>query len=50
MLYEKEGLTVIELESYKNKPVYDEDLWVCLYDKKNDTIVATGIAEFDRER
>lgn len=47
--YEEEGLTVSELESYKSKPVYDEDLWVCLYDKENDVIAATGIAEFDND-
>lgn len=47
--YEEEGLTVSELESYKSKPVYDEDLWICLYDKKNHTIAATGIAEFDND-
>ena len=45
--YEGEGLTVSELESYKKRPVYDEELWICLYDKKNDAIAATGIAEFD---
>lgn len=47
--YEEEGVTVSELESYKSKPVYDDDLWICLYDKKNDAIAATGIAEFDRD-
>lgn len=45
--YEGEGLTVSELESYKKKPVYDEELWICLYDKKHNAIAATGIAEFD---
>ncbi len=47
--YEEEGLTVNELESYKSRPVYDEDLWICLYDNINGAIAATGIAEFDRE-
>lgn len=47
--YEKEGITLSELESYKSKPVYDEDLWICLYDNINHAIAATGIAEFDRE-
>ncbi|MGI6392007.1 MAG: GNAT family N-acetyltransferase [Candidatus Izemoplasmatales bacterium] len=47
--YEKERLTADELESYKNRPVYDEDLWICLYDNVNHVIAATGIAEFDRE-
>ena len=47
--HEDEVLTVSELESYKKKPVYDEELRICLYDKKNDAIVATGIAEFDDE-
>lgn len=47
--HEDEVLTVSELEFYKKKPVYDEELRICLYDKKNDAIVATGIAEFDDE-
>ena len=47
--YQEEGLTVSELEFYKKKSVYDEDLWICLYDKENDAIVATGIAEFDND-
>ncbi len=47
--YEEEGLTVNELESYKSRPVYDEDLWICVYDNINHAIAATGIAEFDRE-
>jgi len=47
--YEKEGLTYSELESYKIRPIYDEDLWICLYDNINHAIAATGIAEFDRE-
>ena len=47
--YEKERLTVDELEYYKNRSVYDEDLWICLYDNVNHVIAATGIAEFDRE-
>ena len=47
--YEEEGLTVNELEDYKSRPVYDEDLWICVYDNINHTIAATGIAEFDRE-
>lgn len=47
--YEKERLTVDELEYYKNRSVYDEDLWICLYDNVNHVIATTGIAEFDRE-
>ncbi len=47
--YEEEGLTVNKLEYYKSRPVYDEDLWICLYDNINHVIAATGIAEFDKE-
>lgn len=47
--YEEEGITISELESNKSKPVYDKSLWVCLYDKENNVIVGTGIAEFDYE-
>lgn len=47
--YEEEGVALGELESYKSRAVYDEDLWICLYDKKNHAIAATGIAEFDTD-
>lgn len=47
--YEEEGVTISELESYKSRPVYDDNLWICLYDKNNNAIAATGIAEFDNE-
>lgn len=47
--YEEEGITISELQSRRNKPVYDEDLFICIYDKKNDVIAATGIAEFDND-
>lgn len=44
-----EGITIKELESYKDRIVYDEELWICIFDKYNKKIVATGIAEFDDE-
>ena len=47
--YEYEGITAEELASYKNRTVYDGDLWVSIYDTKNQRIAATGIAEFDND-
>ncbi|WP_459129636.1 GNAT family N-acetyltransferase [Guggenheimella bovis] len=47
--YELEGVTLNELEAYKSRLVYDEDLWICLYDKEKNVIAASGIAEYDPE-
>ena len=38
-----------ELCNYTNHPVYNADLWIAVADKQSGAIVATGIAEFDRE-
>lgn len=45
--YESEGISLRELSSYRQRPVYDERLWICLYNTDQDRIVATGIAEYD---
>ena len=47
--YEREGVTVEELEQYKARPVYDADLWICIRDTSNMNVVASGIAELDRD-
>lgn len=47
--YDNEGVTVEELSTYMHRPVYDDSLWICLYDIVKNKIVATGIAEFDNE-
>lgn len=43
------GITIEELQSYTSRPVYDETLWVAVKDTESNEIVATGIAELDRE-
>ncbi|MGI6334421.1 MAG: GNAT family N-acetyltransferase [Saccharofermentanales bacterium] len=45
--YERESVTTQELYVYRERPVYDEKLWICLYDADKKQIVATGIAEYD---
>lgn len=47
--YLEEFISAEGLEEYKKSPLYDEDLWLCLYDKENQEIAATGIAEFDSD-
>lgn len=43
------GITAAELQSYTTHPVYNADLWLAVKDDKTGVIVATGIAELDRE-
>jgi len=47
--YDGIGVTAEELQSYTSRPVYDETLWVAVKDTQSNEIVATGIAELDRE-
>ena len=47
--YDGIGITEAELRSYTARPVYDATLWLALKDDQTDSIVATGIAELDRE-
>lgn len=47
--YEEIGITVEELQNYTLRPVYDAALWLAVKDDQTDKIVATGIAESDRE-
>ncbi len=47
--YEEIGITEEELRSYTLRPVYDAALWLAVKDTHTGTIVATGIAELDRE-
>ena len=47
--YEGIGITEEELRSYTTRPVYDTDLWLVVKDDQTGNIVATGIAELDRE-
>ena len=43
------GITEEELSRYTLRPVYDAFLWLAVKDDQTDRIVATGIAELDRE-
>ena len=47
--YEGIGITEEELRSYTLRPVYDEALWLAVKDDQTNRMVATGIAELDRE-
>ena len=47
--YEEIGITAEELHGYTLRPVYDAALWLAVKDELTGTIVATGIAELDRE-
>ena len=47
--YDGIGITGEELQSYALRPVYDAALWLAVKDDQTGTIVATGIAELDRE-
>ena len=47
--YEGIGITEEELQNYTLRPVYDAALWLAVKDEHTGTIVATGIAELDRE-
>ena len=47
--YDGIGITEEELRSYTLRPVYDAALWLAVKDDHTGIIVATGIAELDRE-
>ena len=47
--YEEIGITEEELQRYTLRPVYDAALWLAVKETHTGTIVATGIAELDRE-
>ena len=47
--YEEIGITEEELRSYTLRSVYDAALWLAIKDERTGNIVATGIAELDRE-
>ena len=45
--YVEEGVTVDELKSYTQRPVFDASLWVAVRERNTGRNVASGIAEFD---
>ena len=47
--YDWIGINEGELRSYTLRPVYDAALWIAVRDARTGNIVATGIAELDRE-
>lgn len=47
--YSDLSVTKEQMESYRKTPVYRSDLWILLREKNSDTVVAGGIADFDRE-
>ena len=47
--YDGIGISEGELRSYTLRPVYDAALWLAVKETHTGTIVATGIAELDRE-
>lgn len=47
--YDRIGTTEEELQVYTLRPVYDASLWVAIRENATGAIVATGIAELDRE-
>lgn len=47
--YNKIGVTEADLRDYTSRPVYDSALWLAIQDNQTDEVVATGIAELDKE-
>ena len=47
--YSKIGITEADLRDYTARPVYDSALWLAIKDNQADEVVATGIAELDKE-
>ena len=47
--YDNIGISESELYRYTLRPVYNAKLWIAVKDKQSSTIIATGIAELDRE-
>ena len=47
--YEDIGITVSEMQNYLTREQYNSDLWLAVKEDCKGRIVATGIAELDRE-
>jgi len=47
--YAQEGLSEAELDGYRRHPGYASDLWLAILDEKDGRMVASGIAEVDKE-
>lgn len=47
--YNGVGVTEADLRDYTARPLYDSALWLAIKDNQTDEVVATGIAELDKE-
>lgn len=47
--YSKISVTESDLRDYTTRPVYDSALWLAVKDNQTNKVVATGIAELDKE-
>lgn len=47
--YEDLSVSCDQLLGYTKSEVYDENLWVIVYEKETDKVIACGIAELDKE-
>ena len=47
--YSDLSVTKEQIESYRSTPVYCPDLWILLKKPRSDTVIAGGIADYDRE-
>lgn len=47
--YEDVGISSEALMSYQTHAVYDQELWIAVTERGQNTIVASGIAEFDTD-
>lgn len=47
--YDDININVEVLKEYQNSIVYDKDLWIAIKDKRNNKIVGTIIASFDKD-
>ena len=47
--YSDLSVTAEQMESYQQTPVYCPDLWILLKEKETGTILAGGIADYDKE-
>ena len=47
--YSDLSVTKEQIESYRSTPVYCPDLWILLKKTSSDTVIAGGIADYDRE-
>lgn len=47
--YDDINMNIEDLMKYKNSIVYDKDLWIAIKDKRNNKIIGTIIASFDKD-